>query len=661
MIHARPLVSVVVPIYNQERYLRRSVPAIMSQQYEHLEIILINDGSTDDSDNVLREFSAIDPRIKIVEKANGGLVDATIAGIKESTGDYIAFVDPDDYVGSDYILNFVSALDTKTDIVAAGFFYDNRHILRAVPLREDRTYQGADLQYLRNHILKSPQGSNISDCLFVSRWNKLYRLSCVKRMIGEFSDCKQISLGEDSLFTYLVLRECTSVKTLELVNSYYYNINSSSSMMGNTDVLKHLSKAEIARKRLEELLKEDNNPTIQADYLYYFLVNALLGRLATTSQSLFIHAYGSIRNNPAYSRAVSALLEQAESARERVMMKIRKYLSPALYYFATFVLRGWATQTRDSVSDVNPAIRMFRGKGLQAMRRTIKFRRSRRTALEDLTAMLPVIEQQILPMLKPFIGKTTNFDECPIAHKVFVFWWDGFEHAPDIVKSCLESVKNTHADDELILLSKNNYEQYTDIVPELRQGYERGDISVQTFSDILRFNVLKNNGGTWVDATLYFNGPVDLTEGLAEKSFESLNCNTTPDYMEYQGLHSTWTGFFIASRRNAVITQAIDSVFREYFIQYHQYPIYLFIDAVFMICLKQGIDGNVLSNIQTNTGYLFEMLSLLDEPQHSEYTKRWASIPQKLNWFHSTEHPTVGSVIDYVLQESSADHIEEKA
>ena len=649
MLKGFPLVSIVVPVYNQEKYLYRSIPAIINQQYENLEIVLVNDGSTDNSENILRDFAAMDSRIKVIEKENGGLVDATIAGIEKSTGEYIAFMDPDDYIGSDFIFNFISELDMETDIISAGFFYDNRHMLHAFSLQCDAVYRGKDLRYLQQHILKAPKGANISTCLFMARWNKLYRASCVKKIIREFSQYKSVTLGEDSLFTYLVLRECSTVKTLELVNSYYYNIDSSSSMMKNTDVKQHLAKAESVCRIMKSLLTDDGFDTIQADYLYYFLVNSLMGRLASTDKQLFICAYQYIRKSPFYIRAVSAMLKQAASVRERLTMGCRKYLSPSCYYAATVPCRQRLVQVRDLLSDFRPAITSFKTGGLRKARNIISFRWARRTQMKDLKNELPGIEERILPFLKPYLGRETDLGECPVSRKVFVFWWDGFDNSPNIVKACLKSVQVTHSDDEVILLSKNNYEKYTDIDIALRQGFERGEISVQTFSDILRFNVLKNNGGTWVDATLYFCAPYDLTNTLDYKSFESLNCNTTPDFLKYQGYDSTWTGFFIASRRNAVLVQAIDSVFREYFIQYGSYPIYLFIDAVLMICLKYGSDGNVLKKVRTNPGYLFEMLSLLDKPQYDAYILRFASIPQKLNWSQSATSPVPGSVRASIL------------
>lgn len=118
-------VSVVVPIYNQEAYLRKSIPAILNQSYSNLEIILVNDGSTDNSIEIMKEYAISDSRIKIIEKTNGGLVDATVTGIEACTGELLCFLDPDDYWGSDFVENFVNAMDNAYDFISAGYYIDD--------------------------------------------------------------------------------------------------------------------------------------------------------------------------------------------------------------------------------------------------------------------------------------------------------------------------------------------------------------------------------------------------------------------------------------------------------------------------------------------------------------------------------------------------------
>ena len=92
------LVSVIIPVYNVERYLKKCIDSILNQTYKNLEIILVDDGSTDCSSKICDEYAKNDTRILVIHKANGGQSEARNIGISESKGEYIFFVDSDDYI-----------------------------------------------------------------------------------------------------------------------------------------------------------------------------------------------------------------------------------------------------------------------------------------------------------------------------------------------------------------------------------------------------------------------------------------------------------------------------------------------------------------------------------------------------------------------------------
>lgn len=100
---SNPLISVIVPVYNVEKYIHKCVDSILNQTYRKLEIILVDDGTPDDSGNICEEYALKDERIKVYHKKNGGLSDARNYGIDRATGSYLAFVDSDDYIDEDYI------------------------------------------------------------------------------------------------------------------------------------------------------------------------------------------------------------------------------------------------------------------------------------------------------------------------------------------------------------------------------------------------------------------------------------------------------------------------------------------------------------------------------------------------------------------------------
>ena len=113
------LVSIIVPIYNAEKYIISCISCIQKQTYLHLEIILINDGSTDNSLNICQQLQLQDKRIKIINQENKGASIARLEGIKQAKGEYLAFVDSDDIIEPDYIELLVTAIEKHQTLIAA--------------------------------------------------------------------------------------------------------------------------------------------------------------------------------------------------------------------------------------------------------------------------------------------------------------------------------------------------------------------------------------------------------------------------------------------------------------------------------------------------------------------------------------------------------------
>lgn len=156
---------------------------------------------------------------------------------------------------------------------------------------------------------------------------------------------------------------------------------------------------------------------------------------------------------------------------------------------------------------------------------------------------------------------------------------------------------------------------------------------MQTFSDILRFNLLKNNGGVWIDATIFFAKPdPSIIQGLEEKSFESLEFLSSKHFLSYKGCSCSWSGYYIAARKNSLFINVMNEIFEKYYLTYNTYSIYFFIDAAFMICKLYGIDDNVLDKVRYIDGDMFVLLGLLNEPYNQIGYNVISRVPQKLAW-----------------------------
>ena len=123
------LISVIVPIYNVEKYINRCIDSIIEQTYTNLEIILVDDGSTDNSGSICDEYAKKDNRIKVIHKENGGVSSARNVGLDTAIGQYITFVDSDDYIEKKYCEILLKTLKKqKADCVACGYnrIYKNK-------------------------------------------------------------------------------------------------------------------------------------------------------------------------------------------------------------------------------------------------------------------------------------------------------------------------------------------------------------------------------------------------------------------------------------------------------------------------------------------------------------------------------------------------------
>ena len=121
---ADELISIIVPIYNVEKYLRQCLDSILNQTYQNFECLLINDGSPDNSADICREYVEKDSRFKYFEKENGGLSDARNYGIRQSKGSYITFVDSDDWLEENAVeILMKRAEETGADLIYFNFTY----------------------------------------------------------------------------------------------------------------------------------------------------------------------------------------------------------------------------------------------------------------------------------------------------------------------------------------------------------------------------------------------------------------------------------------------------------------------------------------------------------------------------------------------------------
>lgn len=216
-----PLVSIIVPVYNVEQYLYRCIGSIRNQTYKNLEIILVDDGSTDNSSKLCDEIAKTDSRVKVLHKQNGGLSSARNAGIFISTGDYIGFVDSDDWIASDmyeYMLWMLKTWDAEIAQI---------NVKKTSEFSFDIDKQNEKIKVLNNKEILQDYMFTSTTTGSYSVWRCLFKKKLLNGIV--FREGK---INEDIDFKYKVLQKCKIYVESNLMKYFYFQSTGSISTSG---------------------------------------------------------------------------------------------------------------------------------------------------------------------------------------------------------------------------------------------------------------------------------------------------------------------------------------------------------------------------------------------------------------------------------------------
>ncbi len=212
-----PIISVIVPVYNAEKTLRRCVDSILSQTFSDFELLLIDDGSKDDSGSICDEYEGKDDRVRVFHKDNGGASSARNIGLDNVLGEWVTFCDADDYVLEEWLENYdLTNRQVNADIVSQGFETDS-------PVFDYDLEESNETYYYFEH--NSPVVEAV-DSLIRSKtigflWIKAFRVSILKLNKIRFDE--SLPYGEDNVFVYKYLSHSNNSKGIKSIG-YHYNV-----------------------------------------------------------------------------------------------------------------------------------------------------------------------------------------------------------------------------------------------------------------------------------------------------------------------------------------------------------------------------------------------------------------------------------------------------
>lgn len=266
---SKPAISVIIPVYNAQDGIKRCIDSLLNQSFKNFEIILLNDGSKDNSLNILKEYELKYSFVRVIDKQNEGVAVTRNKGILLAEGEYIMFMDNDDFVDSDYIETFYQAIHEKNlDLVIGGYKRVNQD----------------------NQIIFSQdiQQSEWSKYIIMAPWAKVYRTEFLKTNNLEFFD---YGIGEDIIFNLAAYKATDKIGLLDYKGyNWYYNSQS----ISNTSQRGFSPKIDIL-VLFSKILELGKPSELEVYYLKRYYVWYLLFSGRTSSNQEFIHQYIKIK------------------------------------------------------------------------------------------------------------------------------------------------------------------------------------------------------------------------------------------------------------------------------------------------------------------------------------------------------------------------------
>ena len=314
------LVSIVLPIYNVEKYIKYCLETVINQTYKNIEIILVDDGSTDMSGTICDEYERKDSRIKVIHKENGGLSDARNAGLKIANGEYITFVDSDDCIAYNFIEILVTMMEKNNAEISICNY---KSVEEDFSLKEKNLEDNINKVHTFNNIecIKEMYFAKIKGLEFVA-WGKMY---LKKLFLNNEIIYPKGKIHEDTYTTYKLIYNAKKIVFNEMKLYYYRQRNGS--IMNTKFNIKYLDKLEAI---LETCAFFDKNSQVD---LLQLAFNDYLKNSIKLYYKLHVH-YNDIEKE----KIKREIIKNSKSVYDYYIKKIKYPIAKRIYYNVIFII-----------------------------------------------------------------------------------------------------------------------------------------------------------------------------------------------------------------------------------------------------------------------------------------------------------------------------------
>lgn len=269
--------SVIIPIYNAEKYLKKCIESILNQSFKDFELILVDDGSKDESGSICDVYADLDNRIKVIHKVNGGSVSARKEGLLVARGEYVSYVDSDDWLDSNMYEVMFNSTD-GADAIICGYIAETKHgsskEKHNIP---SGIYEGECVQKLHRQLLFT--GSFYEAGIVPALWNKLFKRTLIAPVMEVVP--LDIKMGDDAILTYPALMDACKIVVMNEFAPYHYRIMPNTLSTSFDEF--YFDRIEILNKFLQKELSARNENIVENQLPYYLMFLVHIGIISELS------------------------------------------------------------------------------------------------------------------------------------------------------------------------------------------------------------------------------------------------------------------------------------------------------------------------------------------------------------------------------------------
>jgi len=520
-----PKVSVIIPVYNVEKYLRQCLDSVVNQTLKDIEIICVNDGSTDNSLTILNEYAAKDKRFIVISQENQGVSVARNNGLDKAVAEYVQFVDADDFIENDCIEKaYKKIVSTKTDIICFG----------SQDLKNNKVKVNDNINFL-NYLVIANNSYVTSEedktKLIHAVWDKLYKKSFLDFNNIRFSP--NLKVTEDGVFNLQCLINKSTFSVLNYIG--YNRIDTGVSTTANKyaaalkaiDALQYVLESDLylySSKKTKMIIFEK---MIESVLYYYDSKSNFLNKLLYINEIEKVHKYID-------KEIEKDIIQQSISYKKLEYYNKKKFLLENL-----FCIKNKYTNKK-----------IYKHICILGIKINIEIKNHIAKKQNEVQNYL------VKNYIKPYLKNKSESYIIPPKHPelrgrkiIWQYWGQGLnESTPTIVRICLNSVKEYRGEYTQIILTDKNISEYIDIPKFVFKKLYNGEFSYAFFSDILRLCLLAAYGGIWVDATVLFTD--NLPNEINKQHFFTYQRNKQSIYKKECEKYNK--GYFSWSRRQRV-------------------------------------------------------------------------------------------------------------